>query len=223
MPICMAYQAHGLITDGLEMIAEDNSVEDSTLLMYIAMSAAFGFFFSSTFPPLTDVKNEKRRRLLGGECSTPADHHHPTSTTTMATTEERHAAEDHHVAAAVHHDDSSSCNMLTYRSKMLSPSHKEMWAIWVGLLCEIFVNCIVSQTAVDKALGTYSTAGIAVFLFVIVGYFFGQDFAEEFEHHVEHQMNEILQQSNNNSNTFFNGVQEEHENEVPSDMYVALS
>ena len=57
---------------------------------------------------------------------------------------------------------------------------------------------------------------------MIVGYFFGQDFAEEFEHHVEHQMNEILQQSNN-SNTFFNGVQEEHENQVPSDVYVALS
>lgn len=192
VPVCMAYQAHGLITDWLEGIAEDASVSDATLLLYIALSAAFGFFFSSTFPPLTDVKNEKRRRL------------------NQHTEHDDDAEHD----VDVHHDEGSKCDVLTYRSKMLSPSHKEMWAIWVGLLCEIFVNCLVSQT---MKYYTYLITSFAILLFVLVGYLFGQDYAQEFEHHVEHQFQELMELSRRSNDTSFAGDGEDDGN-----VYIAL-
>ena len=195
IPLCMAFQAHGLITDGLEMVAEDSSVQDSTLLMYLAISALLGFFLSSTFPPLADTKNEKRRRLKG-------DH------------------EAEHAGTADHHEEeSSSCTMLEYRSKMLSPSHKRMWAIWVGLLCEIAVNCLTSQVKAAR----YITAVVALVLFVIVGYFLGEDYAKEFEHHVDHEYSEMMNERNKDSGMIsIDGEKEQSSEGDSSDMYAAL-
>jgi hypothetical protein len=194
MPMTMAYQAHGLIVGGLEHVAEEGGGGEATLVWAIALSAVAGFFLSSVFPPCADTMQEKRNRqkhpqVLGGGHVRAGEKK-----------EDRgHDGGDHHHGHAGSGDEggdeAQGCTSLLYRSKMLAPSHKEMWAVWVGLLCEMAVACatstLVEKGNVSKGVLSAVCAGLALLLYCgTTSCCCGQDFAATFEHHLREEMAE---------------------------------
>ena len=170
IPFCMAFQGHHLIVNSIfEKMAHKAKDEESEtyFLVVLILCALGGFVLSTFFPTITDMKQEALARKSRTEQSDSGSSSGSGSVTIVK----------------------NSSFSFIYRTKMLTPSHKEMWAVWVGLLFEIAAACANSKsTNVDVSKVIWAV--VLVLVFLISGYFFAGPFSEIFEHHLHEQMAE---------------------------------
>ena len=159
VPWGLGFQGHALIISGLfEKLAHNATDEASEILLFVVLAVcALGGFFLATLAPSLTDTNQE---ALSRRSNNGGDG------------EAGHA--------------NTSCSFL-YRVKMLTPSHKEFWAVWVGLLYEVAVACANFKSG-DVMVARIGWIIGTLLLFVASGYFMGGAFAEIFEHHLHEQM-----------------------------------
>jgi hypothetical protein len=183
IPFCLAYQGHALIVNAIfEKMAHEAKDEEAetSFLVVLILCALGGFALSSIFPAITDTKQEALVRKgssqnNGSGASGASDDHSAHSA---------HSGHNHSVSAAKKNSFSS-----IYRTKMLTSSHKEMWAVWVALLFEIAAACAISKST-HVSLTRWLVQFFTVLVFFVGGDFLGGPFSEIFEHHLHEQIAE---------------------------------